>query len=168
MVATSPTRRWDDQASSRVEGGVRPPKAGDGRKSSRCSPQGHGQGRALSGSRTPAGSVEDGEGGHFGHFIRRRPQTHDLDLKRRHPRGPLLGRPCHPGNISYRLGEPPPYSGATRAFGDNKDAGETSRHGRDLRSNDPEADRTDQRVGPKLWFDAKKSRSWAMRAKPGS
>jgi predicted dehydrogenase len=119
-------------------------------------PKGKEKGEPVQKFETKMGPVEDGEAGHFANFIAAMRTRKTSDLNADILEGHYSAALCHLANISYRLGEPAPYSGATKAFGDNKDAAEAlERMAEHLKDNDLKPEELTYRVGPKLMFDAK-------------
>ncbi len=97
-----------------------------------------------------------GGGDHFGNFIKAVRSGKAEDLNADILEGHLSSALCHLGNISYRLGKDLPFNKKTRAFGDDKAAGETLTRMEDhLKENHIPVDKTPCRVGPKLAFDSK-------------
>jgi len=100
---------------------------------------------------TPKGT---GEGAHFANFVKAvRDGKKDL-LNGDILEGHLSSALCHLGNISYRLGTEQPFNGKTRAFGDDKAAGETlERMSEHLKENKVPLDSTSCHVGRRLTVD---------------
>jgi predicted dehydrogenase len=106
--------------------------------------------------RGPSEASGRGDSSHFGNFIAavRSRKTSDLnaDILEAHYSAAL----CHLANISYRLGEPLPFSAQTRAFGDDKAAYETfGRMEEHLKDNSLKLSEMTYQVGRKLAFDAR-------------
>ncbi len=93
---------------------------------------------------------------HFGNFVeavRSRKVEHlNADILEGH----LSSALCHLGNISYRLGTPQPFRKGARAFGDDKEAGETfARMEEHLQGNGIALDGLKYQLGRKLTVDPK-------------
>src|SRR5262245_66535079 len=68
--------------------------------------------------------------------------------------GHLSSALCHLGNISDRLGRPPPFNTKTKSYGDDKQAYETlARMEEHLKDNMVPLDKTAYRLGTKLVID---------------
>jgi predicted dehydrogenase len=92
--------------------------------------------------------------GHFANFIAavrsRNPEDLNADILDGHYSSAL----CHLANISYRLGCETPFCESRKAFGDDKEAGETlARMEEHLRENRLALDGLNYRLGRKLEFD---------------
>ncbi len=100
--------------------------------------------------------VKRGPGrGHFDNFIAAVRSRNTADLNADILEGHYSAALCHLANISYRLGTEAPFSIATKAFGDDKDAHETLERMADhLKADSVPVDGLKYRVGPKLAFDA--------------
>jgi predicted dehydrogenase len=97
-----------------------------------------------------------GNGDHYGNFIQAVRSGKRGDLNADILEGHLSSALCHLGNISYRLGTEQPFSRATKAFGDDKEAYATLERMEDhLKENKLPLDSTPCRVGRKLAIDAK-------------
>lgn len=93
--------------------------------------------------------------GHFANFIAAVRSRKIEDLNADILEGHYSAALCHLPNISYRLGEEVPYSRASSAFGDDKEAAETLERMREhLREDNVPLDGLTYRLGRKLAFDA--------------
>lgn len=108
----------------------------------------------------PAEPLKGGEdakvtaGGPFGAFIAavrsRKPEDINCDAEVGHYSAAL----CHLGNISYRLGQPVPFSKETKALGDNKQVVESFEMIREnLKAVDIKLDNLTYQLGPTLKFN---------------
>jgi predicted dehydrogenase len=93
---------------------------------------------------------------HFGNFVQavrsRKVETLNGDILEGH----LSSALCHLGNISYRLGTLQPFRKKVRAFGDDKEAGETfARMEEHLKGNGIALDELSYHLGRKLAVDPK-------------
>jgi predicted dehydrogenase len=93
---------------------------------------------------------------HFGNFVeavRSRKFEHlNADILEGH----LSSALCHLGNVSYRLGTQQPFRKKARAFGDDKEAGETfARMEEHLQGNGIALDELNYQLGRKLTLDPK-------------
>jgi hypothetical protein len=108
---------------------------------------------------TPKGEVIRKFGGgadHFANFIKAVRSGKKDDLNADILEGHLSSALCHLGNISYRLGAEVPFNKKTRAFGDDKDAGESlGRMEEHLKDNAIALDEAKYRLGPKLIINTK-------------
>lgn len=108
---------------------------------------------------TPKGEIIKKFGGgadHFANFIKAvragKKEILNADIEEGH----LSSALCHLGNISYRLGKPAPFNKAAKAFGDDKEAGESfARMEEHLKDNAIKLDSTRYVLGPKLTIDPK-------------
>jgi predicted dehydrogenase len=101
----------------------------------------------------------EGPEDHFGNFIRAVRSRRREDLNADILEGHLSAALCHLANISYRLGQPQPFSERTRAFGDDREAYETlARTEQHLRDNRVPLDRTSYRLGRRLTVDVRAER----------
>ncbi len=92
---------------------------------------------------------------HFDNFIAAVRSRNTADLNADILEGHYSAALCHLANISYRLGAETTYDGASKAFGDDKDAHETLERMADhLKADSVPVDGLKYRVGPKLAFDA--------------
>jgi predicted dehydrogenase len=93
---------------------------------------------------------------HFGNFVHAVRSRKVEDLNADILEGHLSSALCHLGNISYRLGTPQPFRKKARAFGDDKEAGETfARMEEHLRGNGIALDELNYQLGRKLVVDPK-------------
>ncbi|HZU39305.1 MAG TPA: Gfo/Idh/MocA family oxidoreductase [Gemmataceae bacterium] len=93
-------------------------------------------------------------GDHFGNFVQVVRSRRVEDLHADILEGHLSSALCHLGNISYRLGTPTPFNKQSRAFGDDKAAGETfERMEEHLKQDAVPLDRTDYQLGRKLTLE---------------
>lgn len=98
----------------------------------------------------------NGGGDHFGNFIQAVRSRRQADLKADIEEGHLSSAICHLANISHRLGRPTPFNAATRAFGDDREAGETFDRTREhLRENMVALDSTNYSLGRRLNIDVR-------------
>jgi predicted dehydrogenase len=98
-------------------------------------------------------------GNHFGNFIQAVRSRRHEDLNADILEGHLSSALCHLGNISYRLGQRVLFNGRTRAFGDNREAGETfARMQEHLRENGIAEDGATYVLGRRLTLDPKTER----------
>jgi predicted dehydrogenase len=96
----------------------------------------------------------DGDGDHFGNFVKAVRSGKPGDLNADILEGHLSSALCHLGNVSYRLGVDQPFSKKTRSFGDDKQAAETlARMEEHLKGNGIPLDKTSYRVGRRLTLD---------------
>jgi hypothetical protein len=105
-----------------------------------------------------AGNGHRGPGGdNFANFIAAVRSRKQSDLNADILEGHLSSALCHLANISYRLGEPVPFNGPSRAFGDNPEAKETfARMEQHLaQGNNVKLEEKTLRLGRRLSFDAK-------------
>jgi predicted dehydrogenase len=102
--------------------------------------------------------IKEFKGGenHFANFLKAVRSGKKEDLNADILEGHLSSALCHLGNISYRLGTRAPYSKATKAFGDDKEAVETLAHMEEhLLDNMVPLDGDAYQVGLKLNIDPK-------------
>jgi hypothetical protein len=108
---------------------------------------------------TPTGEVVkkfDGDGDHFGNFVKAVRSRKVEDLNGDVLEGHLSSALCHLGNISYRLGDEQLFNKTGEAFGDDKDAAETlGRMMEHLKDNKVSLDEATCRVGKKVAVDPK-------------
>jgi predicted dehydrogenase len=108
---------------------------------------------------TPKGEVIRKFGGgadHFDNFLKAVRSGKKEDLNSDILEGHLSSALCHLGNISYRLGAEVPFSKDAKAFGDDKEAGETlARMEQHLKDNAIPLDKATYRLGPKLTINSK-------------
>jgi predicted dehydrogenase len=91
---------------------------------------------------------------HFGNFVQAVRRHSVLTLNADIEEGHLSSALCHLGNISYRLGTPQLFSKKAKAFGDDKEAGETlARMEEHLESNSIALDGLKYQLGRKLAID---------------
>jgi predicted dehydrogenase len=98
-----------------------------------------------------------GRGGdHYGNFVQAVRSRRHEDLNADILEGHLSSALCHLGNVSYRLGQPQPFSKQTKAFGDDKAAYETlARLQEHLKENKVPLEQTTYRLGRRLVVDPK-------------
>ncbi len=107
----------------------------------------------LEGVKNPA--AERGPGDIFQNFLACVRSRDASQLDAHVAEGHISSGLCHLANISYRLGTEAPYSGAAKAFGDDKEAAETLERTREhLSEAGVPIDGLTYRVGRKLNFDA--------------
>jgi predicted dehydrogenase len=108
---------------------------------------------------TPKGEIIkkfDGDGDHFGNFVKAVRSRKVEDLNGDVLEGHLSSALCHLGNISYRLGDEQPFNKTGAAFGDDKDAAETlGRMMEHLKDNKVSLDDATCHVGMKVTVDPK-------------
>ena len=100
-----------------------------------------------------------GGGDHYGNFVSAVRSRRTQNLKGDILEGHLSSALCHLGNISYRLGRMTPFRGQAKAFGVDREAGETfGRMAVHLENNSVPLDRTNYRLGRRLTIDLKTER----------
>jgi predicted dehydrogenase len=93
---------------------------------------------------------------HFTNFVEAVRSRQRHDLKADILEGHLSSALCHLGNISYRLGRPTPFNPSTRAFAEDRQAGETlARMEEHLRGNKALLEKTTYLLGRRLTIDNK-------------
>jgi predicted dehydrogenase len=98
----------------------------------------------------------EGGGDHFGNFLSAVRSRKHTDLHADIAEGHLSSALCHLGNVSYVLGTDEPFSGQSKAFGDNKEAYETfARMQEHVKDNQVPLDGTTYKLGKKLTINPK-------------
>jgi predicted dehydrogenase len=96
---------------------------------------------------------------HYDNFVGAVRSRRYQDLNGEILEGHLSSALCHLANISYRLGRPTHFNGSSKAFGDDRAAGETFSHmAEHLRDSSVPLEKTDYRLGRRLTIDAKTER----------